>query len=65
MRVTSDVRGGTMQLESLDAALVRWGHDSTTNLTLAPFPTPLHGTPDLTHGASWLLWANPWNTNYW
>jgi hypothetical protein len=64
VRVTSEARGGTMQVESFDASLVRWGHDATTNLTLSPFPTPLHGMPDMTHGASWLLWGNPWNTNY-
>jgi len=43
--------------ESKDAAMVAF--DSPN-----PFPTPIHGNPNLSEGASFLLWNNIWNTNY-
>jgi hypothetical protein len=42
--------GGTVFFESLDAAVVRWDRP-------APFPTPLHTQPDLSFGASFLLFG--------
>ena len=45
----------TVFFESLDAAVVRWDAP-------APFPTPLHRQPDLSFGASFLLFDNIWNT---
>jgi hypothetical protein len=42
---------------SVDAALVTWGKPN-------PFPTPIHDQPNISEGASFLLWDNIWNTNY-
>jgi hypothetical protein len=39
--------------ESLDSPVVRWDKP-------APFPTPLHAQPDLSYGASYLLFDNIW-----
>ena len=42
---------------SPDAGIVAW--DSPT-----PFPTPIHRQPDMSYGASLMLFDNIWNTNY-
>ena len=41
----------TVFFESLDSPVVRWDKP-------APFPTPLHAQPDLSYGASFLLFDN-------
>ena len=47
----------SMFFGSKDAGLVSWGGPR-------PFPTPIHAQPNLTLGASFVLWDNLWNTNY-
>jgi hypothetical protein len=42
---------------TVDAGIVAWGKPD-------PFPTPIHAQPDMSEGASFLLWDNVWNTNY-
>lgn len=46
----------TMMIASLDAGLVVWGPPD-------PFPSPIHEDPDMSEGASYMLWNNIWNTN--
>ena len=46
-----------MMVDSLDAGLVVWGAPD-------PFPSPIHEQPDMTQGASIMLFDNIWNTNY-
>jgi len=41
---------------TVDAGIVSWGSPD-------PFPTPIHDQPDLSYGASFLLFDNIWNTN--
>ena len=48
---------GMMFVRSLDAGVVKFGD-------LLPFPTPVHGGPDLRPGVHFLLHDNFWNTNY-
>ena len=33
-------------------------------VAVRPFPTPIHGAPDMTNGIHYLLYDNFWNTNY-
>ena len=51
------VASSSMFFGSKDAGLVSWGGPR-------PFPTPIHAQPNLTLGASFVLWDNLWNTNY-
>ena len=46
-----------MVADSLDAGLVVWGPPN-------PFPSPIHEDPDMSVGASFMLFDNIWNTNY-
>lgn len=45
-----------MFFTTADAGIVAWGSPN-------PFPTPIHAQPDLSYGASFLLFDNIWNTN--
>eukprot|EP00930_Biecheleria_cincta_P097296 TRINITY_DN8901_c0_g1_i1.p1 TRINITY_DN8901_c0_g1~~TRINITY_DN8901_c0_g1_i1.p1 ORF type:complete len:791 (-),score=111.14 TRINITY_DN8901_c0_g1_i1:171-2543(-) len=56
VRLSSE-SGMSMQVMSSDTGLLRWGAP-------LPFPTPIHGQPDLAKGASYCLFNNIWNTNY-
>ena len=47
----------SLRADSLDAGLVVWGPPD-------PFPSPIHTEPDMSAGASFMLWDNIWNTNY-
>jgi hypothetical protein len=47
----------SMFFRTFDAAVVKFG-DKT------PFPTPIHGSADMSRGTHFLLWDNCWNTNY-
>ena len=49
-------RDASLFFESLDAGLVAWGGAQ-------PFPTPIHSQPNLTEGASFVLWDNLWNVS--
>jgi len=42
---------------TMDAAVVKFGEK-------VPFPTPIHGSADMSQGTHFLLWDNYWNTNY-
>ena len=56
-RVKAEGAGGSLELETPDAALARWDQP-------LPFPTPLHRQPDLAQGFHMMLFNNIWNTNY-
>lgn len=43
-----------MSIRVFDSPVVRYG------ATLYPFPLPLTSFPDLTAGAAFVLFANPW-----
>ena len=43
--------------ETYEAGLVAWGPPD-------PFPSPIHEDPDMSLGASFMLFNNIWNTNY-
>ena len=49
------VSSASMWADSLDAGLVVWSSPD-------PFPSPIHKDPDLSEGASFMLWDNIWNT---
>jgi hypothetical protein len=49
--------GGAAFFRTFDSAVVKFGEK-------IPFPTPIHGGPDMSAGIHYLLWDNYWNTNY-
>ena len=49
--------GGSVFFRTLDTSVVKFGPK-------LPFPTPIHGGPDLSQGIHYLLFDNYWNTNY-
>jgi len=49
--------GGSMLIDTPDAALARWDKPF-------PFPTPLYKEPDMELGLHMVLFNNMWNTNY-
>merc|ERR1712232_376999 len=50
-------KGNRAFFRTLDAGVVKFGPK-------VPFPTPIHGGPDMSHGIHYLLFDNFWNTNY-
>eukprot|EP00039_Didymoeca_costata_P015527 m.266946 g.266946 ORF g.266946 m.266946 type:complete len:257 (+) comp16240_c0_seq31:1547-2317(+) len=56
VRFSSDQH--SMQIQSMDAAVVRFGN-------LSGYPTPVNSDADITdYGSSFVLWDNLWGTNY-
>ena len=49
--------GPSIFFRTLDSAVVKFGEK-------VPFPTPIHGSADMSKGTHFLLWDNYWNTNY-
>lgn len=57
VRCTRAGAAGVLGVQSLDAALLRWGEPT-------PFPNPCLGPVNTTGGASFVLFNNMYNTNY-
>ena len=49
--------GRSVFFRTMDCAVVKFGKK-------VPFPTPIHGSADLSRGTNFLLFDNYWNTNY-
>jgi hypothetical protein len=57
LRLSRTGNNGSVFLRTFDTPVVKFGD------TL-PFPTPIHGDPDLSRGAHFLLHDNFWTTNF-